>query len=102
KENEQKQKEYDEKIKSGEKRARELNDRFADWYYAVSEATYRKIHLNRDDVIKKKEEKKDNASADGGDEDGGIKTDALKITPLKADPFQKRDASNDSDKEKDE
>lgn len=66
KENERKQKEYDEKVKKGQDKAKELNDRFADWYYVVSEETYRKIHLERDDVIKKKTpEKKDGDSAAG-------------------------------------
>jgi hypothetical protein len=66
-ENERKQKEYDEKIKKGEERARELNSRFADWYYVVSEETYRKIHLDRNAVIKKKAaETKDAANPDDG------------------------------------
>ena len=33
----------------------ELNARFADWYYVISDEVFRKIHLNRDDLIKKKE-----------------------------------------------
>jgi hypothetical protein len=55
KENKRKQDEYDDKVKAGEKRVKELNERFADWYYIISDATYRKIHLTRDDVVKKKE-----------------------------------------------
>ena len=33
---------------------RELNGRFADWYYVVSEAEYAKIRLGRADVIQAK------------------------------------------------
>jgi hypothetical protein len=85
-ENERKQKDYDEKVKKGEDRAQELNARFAEWYYVVSEDTYRKIHLNRDDVIKKKaaETKDDAQDADAG-------SDPLAVPPLTIDPFQKRD-----------
>jgi hypothetical protein len=63
KENKRKQDEYDEKVKKGEERVKELNGRFADWYYVISDDTYRKIHLGIDDIIKKKlkEEKDDQA-----------------------------------------
>jgi hypothetical protein len=46
-------------VKAGEKRVKELNERFADWYYIISDATYRKIHLSREDVVKKKEKPAD-------------------------------------------
>jgi hypothetical protein len=35
---------------------RDLNNRFADWYYVVSNKEYAKIHLTRDAVIQKKAE----------------------------------------------
>jgi len=70
KENKRKQEEYDEKIKKGEEKVKELNDRFADWYYVISNDVYQKIHLSRSDVVKKKEkeeeeEKKDEAAEPG-------------------------------------
>jgi len=46
---------YDEKVKAGQKRVRELNGRFADWYYVVSEAEYAKIRLGRAGVIQPKQ-----------------------------------------------
>ena len=52
KQNKRKQDEYDEKIKKGEERVKELNARFADWYYVISDDVYRKIHLSRADIIK--------------------------------------------------
>jgi len=55
KENKRKQEEYDEKIAEGEKKVAELNTRFADWYYVISESVYKKIHLGRGDIIKRKE-----------------------------------------------
>jgi hypothetical protein len=58
-ENERKKKEYEDKIKEGEKKVKELNARFADWYYVIGEDMYKKIHLSRADVIKKKEKKEE-------------------------------------------
>jgi len=55
KENQRKRDEYQEKLKKGEERVKELNARFADWYYIISDEVYRKIRLSRQDIIKKKE-----------------------------------------------
>jgi hypothetical protein len=55
KENKRKQDEYDQKIADGKKHVADLNARFADWYYVISDEVYRKIHLGRDDLVKKKE-----------------------------------------------
>ncbi len=61
KENERKQKEYDEKVKKAKEKVKELNDRFADWYYVISDAEYKKIRLTRADIVKpKKKEQQDN------------------------------------------
>ena len=65
KENKRKQAEYEEKIVAGKKRVEELNDRFADWYYIISDSVYRKIHLNRGEIIKKKEKKQEEADGTG-------------------------------------
>ncbi|GIW93256.1 MAG: hypothetical protein KatS3mg110_1297 [Pirellulaceae bacterium] len=46
--------ERDEKIKKAQQRVRELNNRFADWYYVISEDMYRKIHLSRSDIFRAK------------------------------------------------
>lgn len=55
KENQRKRDEYQEKLKKGEERVKELNARFADWYYIISDEVYRKIRLSRQDIVKKKE-----------------------------------------------
>jgi hypothetical protein len=52
-ENRRKQEEYDAQVKAAQKRVRELNSRFADWYYIVSDTEYAKIHLDRAGVIQK-------------------------------------------------
>jgi hypothetical protein len=55
KENKRKQDEYNDKLKKAQDRVKELNNRFADWYYVISDAEYKKIHLTRTDVVKQKE-----------------------------------------------
>ena len=57
KENKRKQDEYDDAIKKGQDKVKELNDRFADWYFIISDDVYKKIHLGRADIVKKKEAK---------------------------------------------
>ncbi len=63
KENERRQKEYDDKVKAGQQRVKELNDRFAEWYYVISDAEFRKIHLSRGDIVRLKEAPKTGAGA---------------------------------------
>ncbi|MFZ4733196.1 MAG: DUF4340 domain-containing protein [Pirellulales bacterium] len=53
-ENRRRQDEYDDKVKAAQKRVRDLNARFADWYYVVSAKEYARIHLDRAAVIQKK------------------------------------------------
>jgi len=67
KENQRKQEEYDEKIADGKKKAEELNARFADWYYIISDEVYKKIHLSRDQIIKMKDAAEDEATGTGMD-----------------------------------
>ncbi len=55
KENKRRQDEYDEKVKAGQEKVKELNERFADWYYIISDDVYQKIHLGRKEIIKAKE-----------------------------------------------
>jgi hypothetical protein len=76
KENERKQKEYDDKVKKGKEKVKELSDRFADWYYIVSDSTYRKIHLGRDEIVKKKTPAADEKKTDAHEHDE-IKDDNL-------------------------
>ena len=55
-ENRRRQERYDEQVKAAQKRVRDLNGRFADWYYVVSDKEYERIHLGRDAMIEKKAE----------------------------------------------
>ncbi len=66
KENKRKRDEYEEKVKAGKKRVEELNARFADWFYIISDDTYRKIHLSRENLIIKKPETKEAKPAQPG------------------------------------
>jgi len=44
--------EYNEKVAKGEARVKELNARFADWYYVIPDSVYKQIRLRRDGMIK--------------------------------------------------
>ncbi len=78
KENKRKQEEYGQKIADGKKRVGELNNRFADWYYVISDEVYRKIHLNHDELFKKKEKGKEKKDEHAGHDHGGAKDE---LTP---------------------
>jgi hypothetical protein len=75
KENKRRQEEYQQQLADGKKRVAELNARFADWYYIIADNVYKKIHLNRDAIVKKKDKKKegekDAKDAHAGHEHGG-------------------------------
>jgi len=55
KENQRKIDERNDKIKAAQEKVAKENTRFADWYYLVSDATFKKLQIGLDDVIKKKE-----------------------------------------------
>jgi len=57
--NKEKQKDRDKRIEEGKKKVKDLNDRFADWFYVISDSVYTKIHLSRTDIVKKKEKKEE-------------------------------------------
>jgi hypothetical protein len=50
-ENQKKTDAYNDSVKQGEERVKELNDRFSGWYYVVSDDEYKKIHITRKDVV---------------------------------------------------
>jgi hypothetical protein len=52
--NKKKTDDYNAAIKKGKERAKQLNDRFADWYYFISEDDYKKVHVGRAEIVKKK------------------------------------------------
>jgi len=51
KENQRKLDEHKQKLDKAKQKVAEVNFRFADWYYIISDDVYRKIHLGRSDVI---------------------------------------------------
>ena len=56
-ENRRKQDDYDDKLKAAQRRVRELNGRFADWYYVISDKEYAKLHLGRTTMVQKPAQK---------------------------------------------
>ncbi len=65
-ENQRRLDEYQGKLKKSQDRVQELNGRFGDWYYVISNEVYQQVHLGLDKVAKKKEAEKD-AKAEGAD-----------------------------------
>jgi len=75
---------YNDKKKKAEVRSRELNARFADWYYVVSEDVYKKIRLGRTDIVKESSGAKEEGfgpDAFRSLEEGGIKGVAKPAAP---------------------
>lgn len=56
-ENKRKQDEYEALLKKGRQEVADLNLRFGDWYFVVSNDTFQKVRLGKDDVFKKKDAK---------------------------------------------
>ncbi|QDU31954.1 hypothetical protein ETAA8_71160 [Anatilimnocola aggregata] len=59
KENRRKMEDWEERKKKATGRVAELNARFSDWYYVISEDVYKKIHLSRADIVKETTGSKD-------------------------------------------
>ena len=54
------------------RKAKELNERFGDWYYIISEDVYKKIHLGRFDIIVEDETKEGTGVDDFRALEGGL------------------------------
>lgn len=59
KENKRKLDEYHDKLKKAQDRVAELNARFNDWFYVVSDDVYKKVQLGRADIVKDRATAKD-------------------------------------------
>ncbi|HBJ36970.1 MAG TPA: hypothetical protein DDZ51_19870 [Planctomycetaceae bacterium] len=53
KENQRMLDERKDRVDAARRRVRELNSRFAEWYYVIPESTYRKLRISSDDLIEK-------------------------------------------------
>ena len=51
-ENQRKQDEREESLKRANQFVTDLNARFADWYYVISEDEYKRVHLGQNDLIR--------------------------------------------------
>ncbi len=77
------------KIESGKQKVKELNDRFADWYYVISNDSFDKLRLSRAVLIKPKEKPADKDKTEAEKKDGDL-------------PDEKPDADKKPDAEKKE
>jgi hypothetical protein len=64
-ENKRKLDEYNALVEKGRQKVKDLNLRFGDWYFVVSNDTFKKVRLGKDDVIKTKVAPGEPASAGG-------------------------------------
>ena len=67
------------KAEEGQKKVDELNDRFADWYYVITEEDFGKLRLNRDQLVKAKEKEEGEAVEGNGDDAGPVGDPAASI-----------------------
>jgi len=65
KENKRKIDDRDEKLKKAKNKVAELNGRFADWYYVISESEYKKLRISLVELVQPK-------SAGGAGAPGGF------------------------------
>ncbi|MEQ8850047.1 DUF4340 domain-containing protein [Botrimarina sp.] len=61
--NQRKLDEYNDKVAAAKERVKELNERFGDWYYVISDEVYKKIALGREELIVAKQEEADGSQA---------------------------------------
>ena len=66
KENQRKIDDRNEKIAASRKKVQELNARFSDWYYVVSDTAYKKLKISRDQLIVPKGSGNNASPAGGG------------------------------------
>lgn len=64
--NQRKEDEYNAKVAAAKARVAELNDRFGDWYYVISDEVYKKVAIGRDELVKVK----DPAEGEGAEGEG--------------------------------
>ncbi|MBI2933501.1 MAG: DUF4340 domain-containing protein [Planctomycetes bacterium] len=55
---ERQKKEREDKVAAGQKRAQELTNRFADWYYVISAENFKNLRRSRAELVKPKEQPK--------------------------------------------
>jgi hypothetical protein len=55
---------FEAKVEAGKQKVKELNDRFGDWYYVISNDSFDKLRLNRGDLVKAKEKPAEKTEGD--------------------------------------
>ncbi len=96
---------YHAKVEAGKQKVKDLNDRFADWYYVISNDSFDKLRLSRAVLIKSKEKPAEKTDTEKTDTE---KTDAEKKEgdlPAEKPDAEKKDADKkdkDADKKTDD
>ena len=95
---------YHAKIEAGKHKVKDLNDRFADWYYVISNDSFDKLRLSRAVLIKSKEkpaEKSDAEKTDAEKKEGDLPADKPDAEKKDADTKDK-DGDKPAEKAKEE
>lgn len=89
---------YEAKVAAGKQKVKDLNDRFADWYYVISNDSFDKLRLSRTDLVKAKEKKPEEKSE--GDKKDGEDPDKPSTKEEKK-PAEKKEADKTDSEKKD-
>ena len=92
------------KVEAGKQKVKDLNDRFADWYYVISNDSFDKLRLSRAVLIKSKEkpaEKSDAEKTDAEKKEGDLPADKPDAEKKDADTKDK-DGDKPAEKAKEE
>jgi hypothetical protein len=89
---------YEAKVAAGKQKVQDLNDRFADWYYVISNDSFDKLRLSRADLVKAKEKKPgEKIEGDKKDEDDTAKPTTKEEKPADKKEPEKKDAEKPAD-----
>jgi len=99
---ETKKKDWEKKKEEGKKRAEKLSARFADWYYVISADAFKKLRVDRAQLVKPKEAPKPGDKKDEHKEGDGHKHEEKKPEPPKKPDEKKPDEKKPEDKKPEE
>jgi hypothetical protein len=99
---ETKKKDWEKKKEDGKKRADKLAARFADWYYVISADAFKKLRVDRAQLVKPKEAPKPGDKKDEHKDGDGHKHDEKKPEPPKKPDEKKPDEKKPEEKKPEE
>jgi hypothetical protein len=96
---ESKKKDLEKKKEDGKKRAAQLSTRFGEWYYVISADAFKKLRVERAQLVKAKEVPKDEKKVEPPKKDEPKKDEPKKEEPKKEDPKKEEPKKEEPKKE---